>query len=300
MADPKLRIKASGYGGSGYYNPFTQERVIGVTTALGVLEKPGIPQWVADNTAAYAIANVDRLMQRSDEQGYNMLRFYHSRAKEKDFDDPEVDIHNYHEGVLHDASELGTVTHEWLEAFYNDEFEPNIVREEQYQMIEKFLEWDAEHDVEVIQTEVSVFGSNYGGTADLFAYVDGVPTCLDFKTSRGVYTTAWGQLAALGAAHSMALEVPEKTATSRPYTATRNGVKDTTHWEEHPLPAFEQYAILHLRPDEIQSDGSLKPAFCNFRVVSQDKIDRAYDLFQATVQARHVLYDLKKMEKEGW
>jgi hypothetical protein len=66
MADPKLRIKASGYGGSGYYNPFTQERVIGVTTALGVLEKPGIPQWVADNTAAYAIANVDRLMQRSD------------------------------------------------------------------------------------------------------------------------------------------------------------------------------------------------------------------------------------------
>lgn len=56
----------------------------------------------------------------------------------------------------------------------------------------------------------------------------------------------------------------------------------------------------HDCPNEIQSDGSIKPAFCNFRVVSQDKIDRAYDLFQAAVQARHVLYDLKRMEKEGW
>lgn len=298
MADPKLRIKASGYGGSGYFNPFTREKVIGVTTALDVLAKPGVVQWAVDATSAYAVTNLDRLADRDEEAGYRMLRFYHSRAKESDFDNPEVDIHDYHTGVLHDAASLGTVTHEWLESYYSGLFEPDIVREEQAEMIEQFLEWDAEHDVQPIQTEVTVFGDRYGGTADLFAYVDGVPTCLDFKTSRNTYPTHWAQLAALGAAYSMALEVPGRTDRSKEYTATREGVKTTTHWEERPVPDFEQYMILHLRPSDVGKYGEYIPPFCESKIISQAKIDKGWELFKATRDAREALKDLKLLEKE--
>ena len=59
-----------------------------------------------------------------------------------------------------------------------------------------------QHRVDVIAAECQVVSEihRYGGTLDLVATIDGVPSLLDFKTGRGVYPEHRIQLAAYGQA----------------------------------------------------------------------------------------------------
>lgn len=284
MGAPELSVRNSGYGGRGYKAIFEpgQPTYPSVTTTLGVLEKGGIVQWAVDNTSAYAVANLDQLMNKSELQGYNFLRWYNKRVP--DFDDPSVDIHNYHVGVLNDAAELGTLVHEWIEADLNGWEEPEIVRSEQEEMIEQYLLWRSDHDVEVYVTEATVFGDGYAGTADAFWKVDGVKYCHDHKTSRGVRDEHFAQLGALGAAHTMAVPTEEFDDEAVEYKGK--------FWRPEPLPAFEKYSILHLRPTT--QDG---PAFCELKVIDQTIIDAAFELFKGALSARLGQYQLKMAKK---
>lgn len=283
MAAPVLRIRASGYGGSGYYNPITGEKVIGVTTALGALEKPGITSWAVDNTAAYAVANVDALLNRTEEQGFGFLRWYTKRFKSEDFDNPDIDIRDASNGVLDDLAELGTLTHEWIEAHLNGDFEPEVTRIEHAEMIEVFLEWESEHEIEVHATELTLFGATrngfgYGGTADLFATIDGVPTLCDFKTSRAVREAHIAQMAAYGAAE-YAVEPCEKDD---------DGAKayKGAHYRVREVPAFSQYAVLQVRPSDIDNEGNPIDPFCELHIIPQEAIDAGYGVFEAATKAR--------------
>lgn len=298
LSEPKLRVSASGYGGSGYFNPFTGQRVIGVTTALGVIDKPALRQWVADQTAAYAAVNAEQLLARSEEQAFNMLRFYHSRTKSSDFDDPVYETANAHTGVLDDAADLGTKMHEFFEAELNGWFQPDLYRDEEVQMAEQLLIWLAENEVDVHATEATVFGGNYGGTADLFANVNGVATCLDLKTSRNIWPEHHAQLAALGTADTLAKEVSKGTPGAKAYTRTKAGEKVTDYWVAEEVPPIQQYAILHLRPDDYDNNGNFIPAFCELKVAPQQLINIGYEEFQASVVLREAQRARKQIEKE--
>lgn len=301
--DPKLRVAASGYSGSGYRVPTRLGEdgkpllVPGVTTVLGALDRPGVLQWSIDNTAAYAVANVDALLNRTEEQGFGFLRFYAKRMKESDFDDPMVDIRNYSNGVLNDLAELGSLTHDWIADFVNDFPEPDLTRNEQADMIEKFLEWYAEHEIEVVVSEVTVVGDGYAGTLDHIWIIDGIPTLVDVKTSRATRDEHFAQLAALGAADAMMVEVPEGTPGAVEYTRTSKGVKHTSYWIERPVPAFSQYAILHLRPNDYDSKGNFVPAFCELKIIEYDLIEAAFELFEGALKARHGQARLKAVKK---
>ena len=204
--EPKLRVPASGFSGSGYRIPTRLGAdgkpllVPGVTTVLGALDKPGVLQWSIDNVAAYAVANVDALLNRDEIQGFGFLRFYHKRMKEQDFDNPEIDIRNYSNGVLNDLAELGTLTHEWVADFANDFPEPEVTRPEQADMIAEFVDWWNANEVEVIGSEITVVGDGFAGTLDHLWIVNGVPTLVDVKTSRATRQEHFAQLSALGAA----------------------------------------------------------------------------------------------------
>lgn len=298
MSEPKLRIKASGFGGSGYYQPFSKEKLIGVTTALGAVDKPALRQWVANQTAAFAALNAERLVEEDEERRYHMLRFYHSRFKTEHFDDPLIDITNAHVGVLEDAANLGTKMHDLLEATLNGWLEPDLYRDEEVQMAEQLFVWLAENGVEPIATEATLFGQGFGGTADLLAKVNGVPMLLDLKTSRGVYETHKAQLSALGATHTWAREVSKGTPGAKPYTATKNGKKTTTYWVADEVPAFEQYGIIRLRPDDVDPNGVFKPAYCELQVISQAEIDAGWELFEGSVKVRHAQRKMKQLEKQ--
>ena len=195
MAEPKLRVRSSGHGGSGYKHPLTGKIVPGVTTVLKKLDKPGIVQWAVDNTSAYAVANIDSLLNRTEEQGYGFLRWYWKRdplASDQD------DIRNYSAGVLNDAANLGTLMHDWIAAEHDAMPYPDVSLAPEYfwQMVAQWDEWKSQHDVEPMFTETTLWSHQYGyaGTADGLWLIDGVPTMLDIKTSRNVWDEHFMQL----------------------------------------------------------------------------------------------------------
>jgi len=197
---PILRVRGSGHGGSGYKIPTDGNRVVaGVTTITGAADKPGLRQWVADNTAAFAVANVDALLNRSETEGYGFLRW---RWKNEPKLDSDPDLRNWHGYVLNDAADLGTWFHNYAESMLLGEFpEREPEADWQYELAEQFELFLAEHDVEPIFTEQTVYNPvGYAGTLDLLARIDGVPTLCDWKTSRRVQDAHLQQLGALGAA----------------------------------------------------------------------------------------------------
>lgn len=311
MTQPFLSVAASNYGGRGYAIPTRPDeegrptRYMGVTTALGILDKGGVLQWSIDNTVAYAMANIDRLVDMEPHQQFGFLRFYHSRFKEADFDDPLKDITDASNGVLNDLAELGTVTHSWIEENLNGRFEPEIFREAQAEMIEAFLAWKSQHDIKVVLSEATVVGENYAGTLDHLLIIEclhdgptclgqpsggAVPTLVDVKTSRRTRREHIAQLAALGAAQSLIREVDAATPGAVEYKER--------WWIEDVLPSFSEYAILHLRPGEVGHGGEYTEPFCKLKKVPQAKIDEAYNLFTAAVDARLSERKLKQLDKE--
>lgn len=297
MTAPKLTVASSGYGGRGYKNPWSGEVLPGVTTVLGALEKGGVLQWSVDQVAAYAALHAEDLVGREPESRYRMLRFYHTRAKESDFDDPLVDLTNAHTGVLNDLAELGTAVHEWVEADLNGWLEPDIYRPEQEAMIVAYLEWRAENDVEVHATEATVFGEGYAGTADGFLKINGVNTLLDIKTSRAVRDEHVAQLAALGATHTWAREVAEGTDGAVGFKPRQSDKEFSSYWVQDDVPPIQQYAVLQIRPDDVGKYGEHIPAFCEMHLIDQRQINAGYELFRGGLQVRHAQRKMKEAAK---
>lgn len=300
MTAPILSTRNSGHKGRGYVvlDEKGGHRVVpSVTTVLDVLDKPGVTQWAVDNTVAYAVANVDALLERSDEQGFKMLRFYHSRMNSAKFDDGDLDVNNYHTGVLNDLAELGTITHSAVQAAASGGFLPDFTREEQVQMVNAFFEFQDQNEIEVVANELTVYGRFSAGTLDGIWKINGVPTLLDIKTSSAIRDSHLAQLAAYSASETAAVEVPEGTEGAIEYEYTRDKQKRKAWFKMTTVPAFSQHAILQLRPDEYLPSGAFRPAFCKLHIIPQEVIDTAYLLFESALNAsvsRKLLEDALK------
>ena len=290
--EPKLRVKASNMGGSGYRIPTRLGEdgkpllVPGVTTVNNAINIPGLVQWAVNQTSAYAVTHIPELLNRTEEVGYGFLQYVWSRKF--DFDDPEIDVRNAHDKVLKDLAELGSVTHDWISDFVTDNFPEDIsdLRDEVAEMVCAFLDWWDAHDVQVLETEVSLVGDGYAGTIDHFWIVDGVPMLVDAKTSRKIRETHLAQLAALGAAESILREVAEDHEGAVEYITKRWG---KTYWVEDVIPDYSVYAVLHLRPTT--EDG---PAFCELKIVEQEAIDAGWVMFQGALKIKRAQQMMKK------
>lgn len=300
--EPFLRVRASGLSGSGYAVATRPDEngkpliVPSVTTVIGVLEKPGIVDWAVSNTAAYAVANIDALLNRDETQGFGFLRWYTRRMKPEDFDNPEIDIRDYSNGVLNDLASLGSAVHNWIEDHLNGDFEPDLVRDEQVEMVEEFLAWKQDQDIEVIGTEVTVVGATedglpYAGTLDALVRHEGKVKLWDFKTSRNTHSDHVSQLSALGAAQSMIVEVHPETEGAHEYKGK--------WFVEEPLPGIQEYGLLHLRPSDFDTKGNPMEAFCKYKPVDQRLIEAAWKRFRGALIARHADHELKVLGKQG-
>jgi hypothetical protein len=277
---PKLRVRSSGHGGSGYKHPLTGDIVPGVTTVLKKLDKPGVLQWAVDNTAAFAVANVDALLSRTEEQGWGFLRWYWKR-------DPlaagEPDIRNYSQGVLTDAAELGTLMHDWVAAEHDNLPYPDVSLAPEYfwQMVAEWDKWKSEHEVVPVITETTLWSHQYGyaGTADGLWMIDGKPLLLDVKTSRNVWDEHYMQLAALGACDAMLVE--------------SDGV-----WEELAVPAFTDYALLHIRPTDTDREGNIMEPFCKLKIVDMEEIPYHFEAFLGLLATSEAQNKVRKHRKK--
>jgi len=138
-------------------------KVPGVTTVLGLLNKPALVIW----------AN------RLGLQG--------------------IDSSKYRDAM----AEVGTLAHQMVVDYFNDvKTDTTDYSENQINLAENcllsFWEWEKGHKIEVIMAEKQLVSTEYGfgGTIDCFCKLDGQPTLLDFKTGKAIYPEMMYQLAA--------------------------------------------------------------------------------------------------------
>jgi len=292
MTDPFLSRPQSGFSGRGYINPFeeTAQVVPSVTTVLRALGNDALVQWAVDQTCGFYAANPEAVFTRSESQVYHMGRWYHKRVP--DFDAPDYDPENYHLGVLNDAADQGTWIHEYIEAKLNGWFEPTPRNANHEEMAEAVDVWLADNDVELTCSERTVFGQGYAGTFDWVGRVNGGPLTLwDNKSSRKVHQSHMSQLSALGAAHTMAVQVDEGTDGAVPVTK-----KDETRWfVPEPLPPFTAYGVLQIRPTSFTDDGEVIDAFCKPHYIPNEVIDASFEIFKGALAVKHAERRIKEM-----
>jgi hypothetical protein len=277
--EPKLRVRASGYGGSGYKHPHTGDVVPGVTTVLKNLNKPGIVQWAVDNTAAYAVANIDGLLNRTEEQGYGFLRWYWKRDPLKG---DLTDIRNYSNGVLNDSAELGTLVHDWIAADHGACPYPDVTDAPPFfwEMVEQWNGFAESHKIEPIHSEVTLWNHDYGyaGTADGIWNIDGKLTLVDIKTARNTWDEHWMQLKALRECHFLLTEVDGE-------------------WIESANLDFDNLSLLHVRPSDYDKHGEPMAPFIKLKDIDQHAEELYWEAFVGLLEVGHALNDLQVLQK---
>lgn len=312
--EPKLRVRASGYGGSGYAIPTESGEVLkvpGVTTVLDALPKGGVTQWAVDNTVSYMLANLDRILTESEEDDvlFRRYRFYHQRKPK--VDDPETNPYNYHVGVLSDLAEVGTLVHDWIATHVLELFEPELHKDMQVEAVEAFLEWMAEHEVEPVNVEVTVVNETigYAGTLDHIWNIkcthDGdeclpgskdkpVLSLVDVKTSKRVYESHIAQQSAIKNAEYMLVETTKDEPGALKHTTKKWG---TTYWSKQELPEVQHVAILQTRYEDFDTKtGEIEPQYAKLHYLRPESLDIGWKLFTSSLDMKKALKDWKDYE----
>jgi len=158
------------------------EKYPSVTSVLGILGKKALVPWAAKCVADYTANRLDHSVIYSKSDIVKHL----------------TECRNAWVWESDKASTIGTNVHDMAEAIINPSVECTTTvrcKEEENGMC-AFYEWLASHDVKVVETETTIFGNGYAGRIDLIAYVDGVLTLVDLKTSKSIYREYRLQVAA--------------------------------------------------------------------------------------------------------
>lgn len=138
-------------------------RVPGVTTALGLLNKPALIYWAWD----LGIQGIDYKTFRDDKADIGTLTHLMALCYEKD-EKPDTDYYTQAQIDLAETCFL------------------------------KYLEWRDRHEIKSIFLEKQSVSEiyQYGGTLDHYCLLDGVKTLIDYKTGKAIYPEQFYQLAA--------------------------------------------------------------------------------------------------------
>lgn len=157
------KVAAKRAKGHQRYRRRSGEIVPGVTTVLGVLNKPALVPW----------AN------RLGLQGIEVGKYVDTLA------------------------EVGTIAHEMIlchnkkQPFNADGRAPELIDAAENSFL-KYLEWEKHHTVEPILCEAELVSEHYGfgGCVDFYGRIDGVLTLKDYKTAKAIWPEHLYQTAA--------------------------------------------------------------------------------------------------------
>lgn len=211
VTNPRLAVTTD----AGRYYPRHGLQYMSVTTALGVLPKDALKQWAANVAADKAI----EIANRSPSRVLGRLDRDEARYAWKD--------------ELAAAGALGDAVHSCCEFLVQnqdicfDAYLADIDDRKIRNRVKQFVKFLTDYEVKPVYVEATVYHDkhHYAGSCDLMAYVDGVLTVIDYKTSKGVYG-------------SVALQM----------SAYANATVLIDDWDnECDVPAFERSAVLHLK-----------------------------------------------------
>lgn len=178
--DARIEVSASLYGGQvtitrddthayywverGYYIP-------GVTSILGILDKPALMPWAAKMTAEYVIANMPEGADKATIERVALeAKGAHTRKKEA-------------------GGAIGTVVHKFAEHLFKGKPAEMPTDEQAIKGITALQAWIKANDVRPIDVELVTLSREafFAGTMDLLASVNGRLTLVDLKTSSGIW-----------------------------------------------------------------------------------------------------------------
>ena len=233
MSKPELALFAKSDGtGRAYRHPFrlgSDGKLLtapSVTTILGLVDKPALMQWAADQTLEWAVQNVASLYTKSEEAAVQSARFRWKQVRDE-------------------RAEVGTGIHETIESLHTGRWEYPALDEEQDRIMEQWGLLNQRYTITPHRSEFSVFSHMdndsmaWAGTADgLWDILDNETGTLyenlviDIKTSKNMWPEHWLQLAALKNAEVIMVKNEDGT------------------WREEQMPDGDGTAIIHLREDK--------------------------------------------------
>lgn len=162
---------------------------VGVTTVLGVLDKPFLLQWAVNQAVDTVRERLSTSTPLDELEVENLLKNASLAWRQK----------------RDTAGDIGALTHKWIEEYIktkiqNKNYTPLLPQNETIKkVVQQFIAWEYANVKKFVATEQKVYSLryNYAGTCD-FIYVDtNNNLCLgDLKTSKYIYDTFPMQLAA--------------------------------------------------------------------------------------------------------
>lgn len=238
MTAPALSVDTS--NGRYYRRPGRHDTVPSITNIIGMLDKPALRYWYAKECANYAADNREKLATLNRDEAYTLVRNAPNAYTSES------------------PASIGNQVHAWIERFVKGEppshdelMGASRTARGMWQAFTKVRNEYEKRGLEFIATEFTVWSDTHGyaGTADLHLRIDGFDTLVDTKTGKGIYPETAMQLAAI--ANADVILTPDGS--------------------ERPVPSFDRYAILHLRPGQgWHGEGTLAPV---------EKIDEAFASF---------------------
>ena len=148
-----------------------------VTTLIGVLDKPALVYWAANETAKAAFDDRNIWFEMGKRGQRDEALRYLANAR---FRKPP--------GSARTAAELGTAVHAAIEQYTLHGTRPDV-DDEIRPYLEQFDRWAQQFQPSYQAAEVTVFAPSYGyaGTSDAFLTIDGVRTIADYKSSRDAW-----------------------------------------------------------------------------------------------------------------
>jgi hypothetical protein len=194
-----------------HIHKYDGKRLLGVTTALSAISKgDGLTQWAVNCALDYARANLEAFV----EDNYNL---YNAATDPKlPITDPELKMilagaKFAWRNASAEAAKIGTIAHEWIENYLAGvepldwPEDPNATRS-----CEAALEWIQSVKWKTIKSEyqICIPDLEVGGICDWYAEIDGVPSVVDWKTSKSLHSTYAYQLAAYAKALEEEFQTP--------------------------------------------------------------------------------------------
>jgi hypothetical protein len=236
MTSPPLSVPTA--NGRYYAHPSDRRMVPSITNIIDTLSKPALKFWAAREAANYAADNREKLAGLKRDEAFTLVR---NAPFARTDDSP---------------SAIGDIVHGWIERHvkgdspsHDEIYASHHTARDMYLHFVKFRDT---YSPEFTDAEFTVWSDKHGyaGTADISMRINGVHVLADTKTGQNVYPETAMQLAALA----------------------RADVVLTVDGAEHPVPPYERFAILHLRP----RSATLVPV---------DNIDAAFETFLALKKA---------------
>lgn len=166
------------------------QKMTGVTTVLGVVAKPALIGWAANEAARYI-------------EGETMIAFGDGQEfSPETFKEICDNGRKAHTQIKDKAGDSGKKAHSLIEEYIkeaiNDKRGYLSLEQIDNEQINQFIKWAVDNEVRFLESEKVMYHPEWfvGGTADFVCEIDGKKYVGDLKTGKGVYYEAFAQCAA--------------------------------------------------------------------------------------------------------